>query len=65
VTLCSTVDQKTFRPAFAPQLADFEETAGSVVAIFGELACEHNQAPFNPTDQLKVLRALASGQSMA
>jgi Autoinducer binding domain len=66
VTLCSTADQETFRSHFEPQLSDFEEIAAIIVAVFCELACEHNQAPFNPTDdQLKVLRALACGHSMA
>ena len=66
VTLCSTVDQETFRRHFEPQLSDFEEIAAIIVTVFCELACEHNQAPFNPTDdQLKVLRALACGHSTA
>ena len=66
VTLCSTVNHETFRKSLAPQMSDFEEIAAILRAVFCELACEHNQAAFNPTDdQLKILRALASGQSMA
>ncbi len=66
VTLCSTADHATFRRSMEPQMSDFEELAATMRAVFCELACEDNQAPFNPTDdQLKILRALASGQSMA
>jgi hypothetical protein len=65
VTLCSTMDHETFRTVFGSQLSDFEEIAAIMVAAFSQLACENNQAPFNPTDdQLKVLSALASGRSM-
>lgn len=66
VTLCCTTDKETFRRNFEPQLADFEEMAAIMIAVFSDLACESNQAPLNPTDdQLKVLRALAAGHSMA
>lgn len=66
VTLCSTADPLTFRRAMGPQLADFEEIAAIMRAVFAELACEHNEAAFNPTDdQLKVIRAIATGRSMA
>jgi hypothetical protein len=65
VTLCSTVDKDTFRKAMEPQLADFEEIAAIMRAVFSDFACEHNEAPFNPTDdQLKVLRAIASGRCL-
>jgi hypothetical protein len=66
VTLCSTMDKNAFRRTLEPQLADFEEIAAILRAVFSDLACEHNEAPFNPTDdQLKVLRAVATGRSMA
>jgi hypothetical protein len=66
VTLCSTMDHETFRRVLEPQLSDLEEIAAILVTVFSELACENNQARFNPTDdQLKVLRALASGRSVA
>ncbi len=63
VTLCSTADRNTFRNILEPQLVDFEEIAAIMRAVFSDLACEQNEAPFNPTDdQLKVLRAIASGR---
>lgn len=66
VTLCSVADHETFRNDFQVRLSDFRELAQIMVEIFCELASEHNQAPFNPTDdQLKVLRALASGRPLA
>lgn len=65
LTLCSTADRTTFRKTIEPQLADFEEIAAILRAVFSDLACDHNDAPFNATDdQLKVLRAIASGRCM-
>jgi hypothetical protein len=66
VTLCSTMEKAAFRKTLEPNLPDFEEIAAIMRAVFSDLACEHNEAPFNPTDdQLKVLRAIASGRAMA
>lgn len=66
VSLCSGQDHPTFRTMFEPHLGDFEELASTIIAVFSELACEHNQAPLNPSDdQLKVLRALAAGKSIS
>jgi hypothetical protein len=66
VSLSSTLEQGVFRGRFQARLADFNEIAAELVDVFSDLACEHNNAPFNATDdQLKVLRALASGRSIA
>jgi hypothetical protein len=66
VSLSSTLDQTHFREAFQERLSDFHEIASLLIDVFSELACESNDAPFNASDdQLKVLRALASGRSMA
>lgn len=66
VSLSSTCDQASFRKTFPERLFDFDEIASLMIEVFSVLACEHNEAPFNATDdQLKVLRALACGKSMA
>jgi hypothetical protein len=66
VTLSSVADHGTFRRDFQARLPDFCELARIMVEIFAELASDHNQAPFNPTDdQLKVLRALAAGKPLS
>lgn len=66
VTFSSTRDHATFRQVFTPKVSDFLDIVPVVIGVFSDLACDQNDAPFNPTDdQLKVLRALASGKSMA
>lgn len=65
VSLASAADPAEFRRDFRTRLSDFGDIATLMVEVFSELACDSTEAEFNPTDdQLKVLRAIASGRLM-
>jgi hypothetical protein len=66
VSLASTCTQGIFREAFQERLSDFAQIAAVITDVFSELACELNDAPCGVSDdQLKVLRALASGRPLS
>ena len=65
VSFCAPVDHETFRRNIGPKMPDLAAIATLLIEVFSDLACEQGRsAPFSPTDdQLRVLRAVASGRS--
>jgi len=67
VSFCAAAEHEVFRRDVGPKMSDLADMATLLIEVFSDLACEKGQsAPFSPTDdQLRVLRAVASGRSVA
>jgi hypothetical protein len=66
VSLSLPIGHDAFRHVFGPKLPDFEEIAGLIIEVFSELTCSYVPEDRALTDdQLKMLKALASGRSPA
>jgi hypothetical protein len=64
VSLAVPLGANGFRQLFSPKLADFTDIATLLIDVFSDLTCSY--APTQPVlscDQLKLLKALASGRS--
>ena len=65
VSLASTRDPVSFRHDFAARLSDFVDLAGLMVEEFSGMGGREVATPTLTSDQLKVLRAVASGKTLA
>ena len=64
VSLAVPLEHASFRRLFAPKLSDFTDLAALLIDVFSDLTCKDQPRSLALTeDQLKVLRALASGRS--
>lgn len=66
VTLASTLEPAAFRRAFKARMSDFVDISAILVEVFADLAREQAPSGLSATeDQMKVLRALVCGKSLA
>lgn len=65
VSLASRCNPASFRRDFQARLSDFVDLAGLMVEEFSGMGGRNVSAPALTSDQLKVLRAVASGKTLA
>lgn len=67
VSLASREDPAAFRRTFTAKLSDFVDIAGLLVEVFSDVGCQKNGVVSEALtdDQFKVLRAVATGRTMA
>lgn len=67
VSFASKEDPVAFRRAFTPKLSDFTDIAGLLVEVFSDVGCQKSGVLNDALtdDQFKVLRAVATGRTMA